>query len=31
MSMVIENDFQDTPAETLNRPAALDKLTPQQR
>ena len=30
MSVVIDNDFQDTPAEPLPRPAAPDKLTPQQ-
>lgn len=30
MSVVIENDFQDTPAEPIPRPAAPDQLTPEQ-
>ena len=30
LSVVIENDFQDTPAAPLERPAPLDQLTPEQ-
>ena len=30
MSVVIDNDFQDTPAEPLVRPAPVDELTPEQ-